>query len=255
MVEEIRNNFDGKNYKEEKVIDILFNKIIMKKRNDLKYIFEDEVYEEFLKELWYSEENTVSNKKIDNIAIELNNKIIEIANYFKERDVQFYEEINKTSLSRLVLEKLFEYYNEAYKNLIKTYKAMENLDDMPEQLASAKQFKVIYDNVNDFITSLTRYQKISNNDLWKYDLNKNIVSTIIDEFYSLENKADFIPYLEIYISDMKKLGLNTQIKELRDIFIQFKSVDFKKVLTKNEDSKEIKSLISNIKNNEENVIE
>ena len=242
MNTEIASNFDGKNYSEEKVKDIIFNKLISEKKNIFNQIKSDEFYNVYITELWenrnqiYDDAKSFDNK-IDDISVLLNNKVIEVANYFKNRNVPFYDNLSNPSLARLVITDLFSYYDNGMKFFNNSFEISQKVDSMPDEFENADQAIEFYNDSITFINDLTKYQKISKK-LWNYNIEKYIFSSIVNEYYEYEDKIEFKKRLDIYLKDIQTLGLDQQAFEIKSYFDKVLKLDSNNKEDKKEKSTE-----------------
>lgn len=231
MNNEIISNFDGKNYSEEIVKDIIFNKLISEKKSNFNQIKTDEFYNLFLNELWknrdqFYDDLNYSDNKIEDMSVLLNNKVIEVANYFKNRNMSFYDNLSEPSLARLVISDLFSYYDYGMKFFNNSFEISQKIEGMPDEFENADQAIEFYHDSMTVINDLTKYQKISKK-LWNYNIEKYIFSSIVNEYYELDDKKAFKERLDIYLKDIKALGLEQQAFEIKSYFDKVLKLDSK----------------------------
>lgn len=232
MNSEISSNFDGKDYSEDKVRDILFNKILAPKIEFFNSVISNEFYNEYVKELWekrnqiYHDDIKYDNR-IDNISVMLNNKIIQISNYFKAHNMPFYENFSKTSLARVVICDLFSYYNSGIDFFKNSYVITKKANDLPDEFENTDQAVEFYNDIMIFLNDLTKYQAISNK-LWDYNFENYIFSSIMNEYYKCTDKSNYKQKLDIYIKELKQMGLEQQANELENYFNKLTQNGFRK---------------------------
>lgn len=222
MNNEITSNFNSNNYSEDKIKDILFNKLINNKFEQYDEIINNEFFAEFISQIWYNRNEIfvdifTQNDNIDNISIELNNKIIEVLHFFKKNNISYYQELTKTSLSRLVTSSLFDMYSKGFNYLKETFELTEQLKNKHESFKNSKEASDFLRDLKRSISLLEKYQ-VQSNKLWNFDFEKNILSCIIDEFYECEEKESFKEELKIYIDQLNEIGLNYIAKDAIHFF-------------------------------------
>lgn len=222
MNNEITSNFNSNNYSEDKINDILFNKLINNKVEQYDEIINNEFFAEFISQIWYNRNEIfvdifTQNDNIDNISIELNNKIIEVLHFFKKNNISYYQELTKTSLSRLVTSSLFDIYSKGFNYLKETFELTEQLKNKHESFKNSKEASDFFRDIKNAVRLIEKYQ-VQSNKLWDFNFEKNILSCIIDEFYACEEKETFKKDLKIYIEELKQLGLNSVAKEAISFF-------------------------------------
>ena len=208
MVENIGEKFEGKNYTDEEVEKILFDEIIMQERNEISNVFSDEAFLDFKEALWETDANIMTkHREIPNSSIFLNNKIVEILNYYRAKGQSFYQDIQKNSIAKLILEKVFSIYNQAFKCLNSAMEAIETTEGIDDFRMNVDEFTELYIALNKYLVNMFKYQKISDKELWKFDIEKHIVGTIFEEFINCKDKGKYIAKLKIYLEDLKKLRI------------------------------------------------
>lgn len=215
----------SKQSSEEQVKDEIFNKFMTPRIEKINGVFSDECFKEFINELWKNRNevyetydmNKRYDNRLENIAIILNNKIIEVANYFKKHNLNFYEELEKTSLARTIFEDLLSYYELGFVFLDNSFRITQKASDLPEEFENAEQAIEFYNDIIDLINCLTKYQNTTNK-LWNYNFEKNVFSSIINEYYDFDDKTKYDERVKIYIAQLSSMGLKKQAKEITDYF-------------------------------------
>ena len=238
MVENILEKFEGKNYKDEEIENILFNEVIMGERNKFEAIFQDEMFIDFLEELWDSEANMITKKReIFNLALFLNNKVVEIVDFFRRRGISFYKELNDTSVAGLALESVFHKYNDTLKYLENAIDSVRQMDSVSEVKLNVDEFKTIFEQLNRYFINMRKYQLDSDRNVWNYSIEKDIVNDILQEFFDSPDKGKFLKKLSIYLRDLRRLGLNEQINEITIFFSRIRKTEFNDYIRRERDIK------------------
>lgn len=237
----------SKQFSEEQVKDEIFNKFMAPRIEIINGVFSDECFKEFIDELWKNrneaydnyEINTKYDNRLENIAIILNNKIIEVANYFKKNNFNFYENLEKTSLAKTILEDLLSYYELGFAFLDNSFRITKKANDLPEEFENAEQAIEFYNDIIELLNCLTKYQNTTNK-LWDYNFEKNVFSSILNEYYDIEDKTDYGERIKVYTTQLASMGLKKQANEISEYFEKIlkqqpqKTVNSKKEKVKNE---------------------
>lgn len=204
--ERISSIFDGKEYTQKETEDILINGITLPQIEIIRNIMNGIKFKEFQELIWESKENKMTSKKdLNNSAIDLNNKIVELIQYYKCKGFSFYDDIKKTSLARTIVEDLLSSYDKTRYCLVN---ARNRVNEMPNILTvklNLDEYEDLEIQVGNYIMNMFCYQKVSEKELWKYNIEKDAVGSILKEFFNCKDKGKFLNHLKIYIEDMKKL--------------------------------------------------
>lgn len=146
------------------------------------------------------------NRKLDNIAIIINNKIIELSHKFTKKGILFYSE---SALESLILKEFKSSYDIAKANLEKAIciyiDLEENIDYMPDE--------IYFSNLTQALLYTDVYQNFAN-EIWKFDIRKDITKIIIDERKDYSDKKRYEHILEKYKQELKILGYEDVLRDL-----------------------------------------
>lgn len=153
--------------------------------------------------------------KIDNIAIIINNKIVELSHQFKKKGIFFYSE---SALESLILKKFKVYYDFAKQNLESGVCECKDLRENGEYMLD-DAYKYCFDKATLHINVYKRFA----NEIWKFNLEKDILPMILEERNDYPDKEKYNIILDKYKQELRTLGyenvvndLDTQIKDIPD---------------------------------------
>ena len=195
---------------EQKQIDRIFEIL----QNNIEEV--RELIEEF-NDLKYDMSYGSAYVKLNNVAITLNNKIVEIGQLFNRKGLAFYSECK---LSFPILKQLNTYYKYAIKSLkesISLYHQIENYyeGESDNELNLIKFHIQIYQHYEDII--------------WKYDIQNDLNSYIQSEGNSYPNKIKYKELLKKYREELELLGYNNLVASI-DTMIDDKDISREKFL-------------------------
>ena len=142
-------------------------------------------------------------KDIFNAAILLNNKVVEIGQIFKTKDIGFYSE---SSLKSIILSKLIMYYEQACSEL----KTAEKINEDIEDDSIEDDYGYI---MRDFVQTINNYKEHCN-EIYSYSLENNIVKDIIERYNSYKDKNIANENLEKYKKELILLGYRQLVEDL-----------------------------------------
>lgn len=148
-------------------------------------------------------------EKCNNIAILLNNKIVEIGQEYKSKNIGFYSE---SKLKNTIILKLLSFYDMGYKK-IKEFAESDNdesiktVDEAIEYLEQGARCVGIYN--------------LACKELYNYSIKDNIVNNIISEYESYPDKKKYLSKIEEYKKELKVLGYDEQVNELEKEISKF----------------------------------
>lgn len=194
---------------------------------------------------------------IPNIAIHLNNKIIELERKFLKSGISIYpqKENDGTFIGMAVLSDLGDYAFKATENMYTCYTTIRDIKEKKTKKSQhLKKFGPIgrvFSNIRNFFIavqnaiqerteiytkeeidtinlSIAKYKDIDNQ-IWNYNLRDTIVSSITKAIRKKEFPANVVPILleKNINSDLQKLGLGDLIPALQETLI----AEYKKELT------------------------
>lgn len=148
-------------------------------------------------------------EKCNNIAILLNNKIVEIGQEYKSKDIGFYSE---SKLKNTILLKLISYYDMGYKKINEfaesdNDESIKTVNEAIEYLEQGARCVGIYN--------------LACKELYKYSIKDNIVNNIISEYESYPDKKKYLSKIAEYKKELKALGYDEQITELENEISKF----------------------------------
>lgn len=158
----------------------------------------------------------LENRELDNIAIIINNKIVELSHKFKEKGILFYSE---SALESLILKEFKVLYNLSKTNLKKAILIYLDLERNIDYISD----ETYTNNINQASLYIDIYQNFADK-IWKFDIEKDIVKIILDERADYPDKEKYEHTLERYKQELKILGYENV---LHDLSTQIKSLDEK----------------------------
>lgn len=150
-------------------------------------------------------QKTGNKTEFQNAAILLNNKIVELGQEFKSKDIGFYSE---SSLRSVILAKLITQYKLAYEQL---KIAVEINNDMDEHYleSSYDSYKSMFD---DTVENYNAYC----NEIYDYSIEENIVDDIAEKYSEYKDRELAKKKVLEYKKELEKLGYAHLTKETLD---------------------------------------
>lgn len=145
--------------------------------------------------------------KLDNIGTLINNKLVEIGNFFASRNIMFYSQ----SVLRPVLEKrLDDYYKNACIELSNGIEYDSVMDITPESPLDDRLTKLYDDEIE---SSYRKYKKYCH-DVLNFNVLSNIVEDSIESIFESPSAIEAIKKLQIYEKELTTLGYEKLIPVL-----------------------------------------
>lgn len=145
---------------------------------------------------------TGNKTEFQNAAILLNNKIVEIGQEFKSKDIGFYSE---SSLRSVILAKLLTQYQLAYEQL---KIAVEINHDMEENYLE-RDYALYKNMFEETVKSYHTYCE----EIYDYSIEKNIVDDIAEKYNEYKDKEFAKKKIIEYKEELEKLGYAHLTKE------------------------------------------
>lgn len=176
------------------------------------------------------------NTELPNIAITLNNKLVELNHVFKRAGISMF---GFSILGDATIEDLINYqkqgiqkindYNETMGRItnekIKNMQENKKTNKFKRYFSKIKNDKIIYtkEEIEELNAYLEEYKKLENK-LYNYDLKDHIVPSLVKELRNKMKNQENIPKLleNEVIPELNKLGLSYLVSELKEA-LGFKS--------------------------------
>ena len=193
-------------------------------------------------------------KDLPNIAIILNNKLVELEQQLKKAGLSIFpqEYVDGTYAGRSfvgisIIEDLIEYLNigsqciEEYYSTMKEIVSREQERNQNKSLEKSNPIKKFFlrirklfkpqiienvyyfteDDIDNIIMHLVDYEKASQN-IYEYNLNGNVILSLIKAIREQKYKADMVPELveKEITPDLQKLGLEELVPKLQENLIE-----------------------------------